>query len=756
MSRFAEFPASWRRRTRVLMLLVLCLFAGLAQAQSDTDDRVDPPTRVARLSYIGGDLGFLPAGAKDWSDARINRPLTTGDKLSSAADARAELQFDGGTLRIDGQTDLGLLDLNDRTAQIELTQGSLSLSVRQLNDGESYEIDTPAVALVVDQPGTFRVDVDPRDGSTRVAALDGAATVFGENNAQRSINPGRSYRFTDASLRRVTISNINRGDAFDRWASERDNRYARSTSRQYVSEDVVGYQDLDQYGGWQDSSEYGAVWYPRNVGSDWAPYRDGHWAYIAPWGWSWVDDAPWGYAPYHYGRWAYTQRGWGWIPGPRGVRAVYAPALVAFVGGGGWSVGISSAPVGWFPLGPGEIYNPWYRCGRSYYTNVNIYNISVRGGRDPRRDIDDHYNRYRRGDFGHDGHYGNNQAPRGFTAVSGRSFGDGHNVNQNRIHVDPRKLVDVPVRADDINRLRPTDRGDRAARTSHVRNLPAGGFDREVVARRAPPTVAEVSLPGRDNPARNNPRERVRVLDSEDASARPSMVGRDGRDPRRPSAAPDAQLPVVPAITRAGRDGRENLTHDGGELRSAHFARPRGPNGSDQRNATPRPGVSYISGNPAPSPTSAETPRPLPATRGDNARPAPYDRERMPREVQQPMTPPERSTPEQRFERAQQPRYQRPEPVQREYQRPEPVPRQYQRPEPVQREYQHPEPVQREYQRPEPTPMPRPSAPAPQSYEPPQRAAPPAQVEAPRQQQEAPRANPKKRVERLEQEELKH
>jgi hypothetical protein len=387
MSRFAEFPASWRRRTRVLMLLVLCLFAGLAQAQSDTDDRVDPPTRVARLSYIGGDLGFLPAGAKDWSDARINRPLTTGDKLSSAADARAELQFDGGTLRIDGQTDLGLLDLNDRTAQIELTQGSLSLSVRQLNDGESYEIDTPAVALVVDQPGTFRVDVDPRDGSTRVAALDGAATVFGENNAQRSINPGRSYRFTDASLRRVTISNINRGDAFDRWASERDNRYARSTSRQYVSEDVVGYQDLDQYGGWQDSSEYGAVWYPRNVGSDWAPYRDGHWAYIAPWGWSWVDDAPWGYAPYHYGRWAYTQRGWGWIPGPRGVRAVYAPALVAFVGGGGWSVGISSAPVGWFPLGPGEIYNPWYRCGRSYYTNVNIYNISVRGGRDPRRTL---------------------------------------------------------------------------------------------------------------------------------------------------------------------------------------------------------------------------------------------------------------------------------------------------------------------------------------------------------------------------------
>lgn len=358
MPRFAELSISWRRHWRALAIMMLCMAAGLAQAQSaaDADDSADPPGRVARLSYIAGDLGFLPAGAKDWSDASVNRPLTTGDKLSTAEGARAELEFGGGTLRIDGRTDLGLLDLNDNLAQIELTQGALSLTVQRLDDGQSYEIDTPAVALVIDQPGTFRVDVDDNDGSTRVSAFDGNATVFGENNAQRTINPGRSYRFVDASLSMVTITDLGGGDAFDNWASERDNRYARSTSGQYVSNDVVGYQDLDQYGDWQDTSEYGAVWFPQNVGSDWAPYRNGHWAYIAPWGWTWVDDAPWGFAPYHYGRWAYVRGGWGWIPGPRGVRPIYAPALVAFVGGGGWSIGIGSAPVGWFPLGPGEIY----------------------------------------------------------------------------------------------------------------------------------------------------------------------------------------------------------------------------------------------------------------------------------------------------------------------------------------------------------------------------------------------------------------
>src|ERR1019366_9384094 len=53
--------------------------------------------------------------------------------------------------------------------------------------------------------------------------------------------------------------------------------------------------------------------------------------------------------------------GWGWIPGPLAIVAgrpavdvVYAPALVAFIGGGGWgaSLSIGGPAVGWVPLGP--------------------------------------------------------------------------------------------------------------------------------------------------------------------------------------------------------------------------------------------------------------------------------------------------------------------------------------------------------------------------------------------------------------------
>ena len=614
---------------RFLAILLLCAVAGLAQAQSaNNDDSADPPSRVARLSYLAGDLGFLPAGATNWSDASVNRPLTTGDRLSTGRDARAELELGGATLRMDGQTDFGLLDLNDQLAQIELTQGTLNVTVRHLDAGQSYEIDTPTVALMIDQPGTFRVDINDNGGSTQITAFDGGAIVYGEDNAQRTINPGRSYRFVNSSLAAVAISDIGGGDAFDAWSGERDRRYASANSSQYVSDDVVGYQDLDQYGDWQDSSDYGAVWYPTHVAADWAPYRDGHWAYIAPWGWTWVDDSPWGFAPYHYGRWAYTHRGWGWIPGPRGERSIYAPALVAFVGGGGWSVGIGGGPVGWFPLGPGEIYNPWYDCGRNYYSNVNITNIHEHNSYNRTtiiNNINNSYNDYRNGRPARGGHYANRDAPRGFTAVPGNTFAGGRHVQRNLVRVDPRKLAAAPLVSRDANKLRPIAGAAQSSRNPHARHLPSGGFQREVVARHAPPMMAhdvaaqDARGPGRSSPLVGSPRtgmpgSNVRVLnprDNRDRNAGASTVDRAGNDrgagndPHR-SPGTSQQLPAITRITAgtpagARHDNRAD-PRDSAAMPSARFAHPRSRDNLDPRESMPRAGVSYISGaNASPS-----------------------------------------------------------------------------------------------------------------------------------------------------------
>jgi hypothetical protein len=601
MRAFSKLQLFWHGCAAALLL---CLAGGL-QAQT-TDADADPPSRVARLSWLGGDVGLLPSGAQDWGEAGINRPLTTGDRLSSSAGARAELELDGAALRMDGQTDVGFLQLDDQLAQLELTQGTLNLTVRRLGDGQSYEIDTPTVALVVDQPGSFRVDVD-RDGQgTRVTAFDGTATVYGENDAQRKVIAGRSYRFADSALADVELQDIAGGDDFDAWNAERDRRYAESPSRQYVSEEVIGYQDLDRYGQWRSDPEYGQVWYPAHVDADWAPYRNGHWAWVGPWGWTWVDDAPWGFAPYHYGRWAWRSHGWGWVPGPIGWRPVYAPALVAFIGGRHWSVSVGDRPVGWFPLGPGEVYDPWYRSSRRYYTQVNVTNIHVHNNRTVIVNrIDRRYRDWHRGIAPPVRALDRNDR-RGFTAVSGRAFADADRVQRHRLHVDPRKLGEATV----LTRAaapKPTPRSLAPQRPPHARALPTQGLRREVVARHEPraqapalaarartqapvaaapghvrvlrasgerlPAVARVVPADRVRPAQNTPRASVRA---------PAEVVRRA----------DTAVRAAPDRTALRRDDAAPRRD---ELRSARFAHPRGVPDVSREPVRPRPGVSFIS-----------------------------------------------------------------------------------------------------------------------------------------------------------------
>jgi hypothetical protein len=144
-------------------------------------------------------------------------------------------------------------------------------------------------------------------------------------------------------------------------------------STQYVSTETTGSDALDRYGRWDTLPDSEPVWFPTSVPDDWAPYRFGHWDWIEPWGWTWVDDQPWGFAPFHYGRWVNIDGHWGWVPGAVQPHPVYAPALVAFVDApddpGGAPDG--GPDVGWFPLGPGDDYAPWYEAGPDYVESVN-------------------------------------------------------------------------------------------------------------------------------------------------------------------------------------------------------------------------------------------------------------------------------------------------------------------------------------------------------------------------------------------------
>jgi hypothetical protein len=383
--RFAHLPRRALALATALPLAVLLAMpygAGAQQSYSQGAQQ-DPPGSVARLNLTEGAVSFAAAeanaDANAWTPAVLNRPLTTGDRLWTGRRARSELHVGSTAVRMSEQTSLDFLALDDNLTQLRLAQGSTQLRVRTLFEGQRLEIDTPNLAFVISEPGNYRVDVNPASNTTRVVALSGSGVLYGDNGAVLNLGRQQQGNFSGTQLTPAAPGPAMQ-DSFDAWAATRDRREDQSVSARYIPRETIGYQQLDSYGDWQQDPSYGAVWLPRAVPVNWAPYRAGYWSWISPWGWTWVDDAPWGFAPFHYGRWAQIGPRWAWVPGQLPQRPVYAPALVAFVGGssGGinWNISIGSgdAPrpgVGWFPLAPGEAFLPVYRASPRYITQVN-------------------------------------------------------------------------------------------------------------------------------------------------------------------------------------------------------------------------------------------------------------------------------------------------------------------------------------------------------------------------------------------------
>ena len=338
----------------------------------------DPPSRVARLQYMQGDVSVQPGGVNDWVAGVINRPMTTADRLWTDKDSRAELHLGTAAIRVSAETSLTLTNLTDETVQVELDQGTLNLRVRHLYRGEIYEVDTPNMAFTVTKSGEYRFDVDPNGDTTLVTVRRGEGEATGQGRAVK-VKHDQQARFTGGTSLTHQVFNAPGLDGFDDWSRIRDKREDHYLSARYVSPYVIGAEDLDDYGMWRVVPAYGAVWVPA-VAPGWAPYHYGHWVWLEPWGWTWIDDAPWGFAPCHYGRWVYYSGYWAWVPGPVLVRPVYAPALVAWVGGSRWGISLffgGGGGVGWFPLGYGEPYFPAYATSRNYFRNVNVSNTRI-------------------------------------------------------------------------------------------------------------------------------------------------------------------------------------------------------------------------------------------------------------------------------------------------------------------------------------------------------------------------------------------
>src|SRR6266700_2685296 len=468
----------WIAATTAASLLLLIVPAASAQ---DYDQ--DPPTRAGRIGFIQGSVSFQPGGEGDWVQAVPNRPLTVGDNLWVDRDSRAEVQIGSTSIRLGPETSITFSDLGNNAIQLRLSMGSLFFRVRQYGGDDVFEVDTPNLAFNVNRPGEFRLNVNGNGDQTVATVWRGEAEITGGGNSYRLIE-GQRGSFSGVDQLSYDVDQIGPQDPFDRWAMSRDEREDRARSSRYVSTEMTGYEDLDDYGRWHEVAGYGNVWSPAGVPGDWAPYRYGHWAYVSPWGWTWVEDEPWGFAPFHYGRWAFVQSSWCWVPGPVAVAPVYSPALVAFVGGGGFSIGVGvGGGVGWFPLGPGEVFVPWYRTSPRYVQNVNVTNTRVNVTQ-----VTNVYNNYNSNNVSNVT-YVNQRVSNSVTVVNHDTFVNARSVHGNIQRVDERQLQSARVTPASVTNVQP-------ARESVIGNTrpvqarpPEQAMRREVVATRQPVVI---------------------------------------------------------------------------------------------------------------------------------------------------------------------------------------------------------------------------------------------------------------------------
>jgi hypothetical protein len=465
----------------------------------------DPPSRVARLNYINGNVSMEPAGIDDWAPAAVNRPFTTGDYLYADQKSVAELHMDIAAMRLGELTSFGILNLNDQVTQLKLTEGDMYFRIHDFGDNQTFEVDTPNAAITLLRDGVYRIHVDPNANTTYVVTRSGQAEITGGSQAF-TLNPGDAASLSGTDQLAYNIEPAPAPDVFDSWCDQRDAYEARNASSRYIPPTVIGGEDLGDNGVWSETPDYGAVWYPRSVDPGWAPYHNGHWAWIEPWGWTWVDDAPWGFAPFHYGRWVYWHERWGWAPGPIAVvvgrpyfRPVYSPALVAWFGGSHWgvSVGIGGAPsLGWVALGFGEVYTPHYACSRQYFSNINLHNTRI----ERNVNITNVYNNVYVNHTVYNQRFANVRSPNAVVSMPQRAFASGRSVRQDGVSLGPNQIahftpaqstVTAPSVVPTRQALAPSI-GERAVRPS------AQIMQRQVLARTTPPP-APISFAARQS-----------------------------------------------------------------------------------------------------------------------------------------------------------------------------------------------------------------------------------------------------------------
>lgn len=404
------------------LILILLLFTISALGYADNN------LRVARISFIQGTSIFLPEGETTWVKTILNRPMVVNDSIWTNKNSIVELQFESMLLYLDENTNLKILNLHKNLTQLRLSQGTIIIRIAKILRNHNYEVNTPNLAFNIYRPGTYIIEVNKN--TTSITVKEGRAEAFGIKTRQK-MHTNTSCTFGGTNLDPYECKKNVAPRKFEQWVQMRNT----TQSSRYVSDATIGYQDLDKYGRWSSVAEYGRVWIADSLPANWAPYTQGRWIWIKQWGWTWVDDAPWGFAPFHYGRWAYVNTTWVWVPGPIDVAPYYAPALVVFVGTPNEFARIINTPaIGWFALAPGEIYIPPFRVTQDYFIVLNSSNTIIN-----QTNIINIYHNPKTNII-----YKNESNPDSITVVSTQTFTSQEPVEDNILPVSKEEIEKMP------------------------------------------------------------------------------------------------------------------------------------------------------------------------------------------------------------------------------------------------------------------------------------------------------------------------
>ncbi len=348
----------------------LLLLAGEAAFGANGPARL----RIGGLTIVEGEVATrLPASgaagdasrAGAWSEAGRNDPVIQGMAVRTEASARAVVRVGADLIAIVGGSEADIVKLDGAGMTIALRRGRLGVRLSELDADGAVEITIPSGVLRLSAPGEYDIAAGDAKFPARVAVPAGEARFSGEGlDAVVATGAGVLLSGDD----RITmLPGSTDDDMFAGWWREQKRDAGDSPALHYVSAAITGHELLDEHGAWETVAGLGAVWFPSDAPRGWVPYRFGHWRWIRPWGWTWIDDMQWGFTTSHYGRWAKvgvsdSEAGrWGWVPGERIEEPGFMPAAVAFLGTAG--VGLSypdafSPAVAWFPLAPDEVYWP--------------------------------------------------------------------------------------------------------------------------------------------------------------------------------------------------------------------------------------------------------------------------------------------------------------------------------------------------------------------------------------------------------------